>query len=103
MIRSFMPSLTATQVRHIAKLARLNLSDNEVERFTKELTSILAYVDALQKVDTAGVEPTANITGLSHALRDDVIRPALAAPDALLATSPLPIVEHQIQTPSAHG
>ena len=49
MIRTRMPSLTATQVRHIAKLARLSLSDDEVERFTKELTSILAYVDALQK------------------------------------------------------
>ncbi len=98
-----MPHLTVTQVRHIAKLARLRLSDEEVEKFTKELTSILGYVELLQKVDTDGIEPTANITGQAHVLREDTIGEPLADPNALLATSPLTIVEHQIQTPSAHG
>lgn len=98
-----MAFLTPDQVRHIAKLARLELSDAEVEKFARELSSILGYVETLQKIDTKGVEATANITGLAHQLRDDVIRERLAAPDDLLATSPLPIVEHQIQVPSAHG
>ncbi len=99
-----MTQLTADQVRHIAKLARLTLSDEEVEKFTTELTSILKYIDLLQEVKTDGVEATAQVTDQSNSLRDDVIYPApLAAPDALLATSPLPIDDHQIRTPSAHG
>lgn len=99
-----MSQLTADQVRHIAKLARLNLSDAEVEKYTTELTSILQYIDMLSEVDTTGVEPTAQVTGQVNSLRPDVIRTEpLAAPDALLATSALPIEDHQIRTPSAHG
>lgn len=99
-----MTQLTAEQVRHIAKLARLNLTDEQVEKHATELTSILKYIDMLQEVDTNGVEPTAQVTGQNNSLRPDVIYPApIAEPDALLATSPLPIVDHQIQTPSAHG
>ena len=103
-LASLMPSLTPAQVRHIAKLARLNLDDAEVEKYAKELTNILGYIEMLQEVDTKGVEPTAQVTGRANVLRDDVIwETPIAEPDALLATSPLPIVEHQIQTPSAHG
>ena len=98
-----MTSLTKDQVRHIAKLARLKLSDEEVEKFTTELTSILLYVEMLQSVDTKGVEPTEQVTGLQNSLREDSITPPLATPEALLTTSPLPIVDHQIETPSAHG
>jgi aspartyl-tRNA(Asn)/glutamyl-tRNA(Gln) amidotransferase subunit C len=98
-----MTQLTTDQVRHIAKLARLRLTDEEVERFTTELTSIFRTIDILQKVNTEGVEPTAQVTGLTNAFREDAILPQTVSPDALLATSPLPIVEHQIQTPSAHG
>ena len=96
-------SLTKDEVRHIAKLARLNLSDEEVEKFTKELSSILEYVDQLQEVDTKGVEPTAQVTGLHNSFRSDEVKPSEALPDDLLAASPLPKVEHQIETPSAHG
>jgi aspartyl-tRNA(Asn)/glutamyl-tRNA(Gln) amidotransferase subunit C len=99
-----MTQLTADQVRHIAKLARLELSDAEVTKFTTELTSILQYVDMLTEVDTKGIEATEQVTGQSNSLRPDVIRdPLLAEPDALLATSPLPVEDHQIRTPSAHG
>ncbi len=98
-----MTQLTPAQVRHIAKLARLTLSDAEVEKFAKELTSILQYVDILKEVDTSNVEPTAQVTGQTNVLRIDEIGSTIAEPDALLATSALPIMEHQIQTPSAHG
>ena len=99
-----MTQLTAEQVRHIAKLARLNLTDEQVEKHATELTSILKYIDMLQEVDTKGVEATAQVTGQNNSLRPDVIRTEpIADTDALLATSPLPIVDHQIQTPSAHG
>jgi aspartyl-tRNA(Asn)/glutamyl-tRNA(Gln) amidotransferase subunit C len=99
-----MPALTPDQVRHIAKLARLELSEEEVASLATELTNILGYVDMLGEVDTKGVEPTAQVTGLHNALREDALRSVpLADPDVLLATSPLPIVDHQIETPSAHG
>lgn len=100
---SVMASLSASQVRHIAKLARLTLSDVEVTRFTTELTGILQYIDMLGEVDTKTVEATAQVTGVTNRFRDDIITEPLATPDELLATSPLPTVDHQIETRSAHG
>jgi len=99
-----MTQLTKDQVRHIAKLARLNLTDPEVEKFTTELTSILKYIDMLGEVDTKNVEATAQVTGQTNSFREDKIyKTPLASPDELLAASPLPIASHQIETPSAHG
>lgn len=100
-----MVNLTHDQVRHIAKLARLTLSDAEVEQYAAELTSIFTYVELLGEVDTAGVEPTEQVTGSGGGrLRaDEVYTQPLATPDALLATSPLPVEEHQIVTPSSIG
>lgn len=98
-----MTQLTADQVRHIAKLARLQLSDAEVEKFAKELTNILQYVDMLREVDTKDVAATSQVTGLQNAFRDDEVRAPDATGDALLQCSPLPIADHQIQTRSAHG
>lgn len=98
-----MPAISEDHVRHIAKLARLTLTEPEVQKFTKELAAILSYVEQLQAVDVGAVEPTAQVTGLRSVFREDQILPSEALPDAILATSPLPIVEHQIQTPSAHG
>ena len=99
-----MTKLTADEVRHIAKLARLSIDDDEVEKYAGELSKILDYIDMLREVKTEDVEPTAQVTGQSNALRKDEIWSApIATPDALLETSALPIVEHQIQTPSAHG
>lgn len=98
-----MPSLTKQQVLHIAKLARLTLTPAEVDKMTKELSSILDYVAVLGEVNTENVEPTAQVTGLTNALREDDVHASEAEPDTLLACSPLPIVEHQIQAPHAHG
>ncbi len=98
-----MNQLTTTQVRHIAKLARLNISDDEVDKFATELTSILQYIDMLQEVDTKNVEASTQVTGLTNGNRVDEIRADNPTGDAMLKTSALPIVDHQIQTPSAHG
>jgi len=98
-----MSTLTDDQVRHIAQLARLNLSEEEVSRFSTELTSILEYVDMLQEVDTKDTEALIQVTGQKNGLREDTIRTDGPESDALLKTSPLPIIDHQIQTPSAHG
>lgn len=98
-----MSALTHDQVRHIAKLARITLREEQVERFASELTSILDYVEQLQEVDTKDVKPLKHVTGLSNALRKDERVHEEIDPDALLDASPLPVVEHQIQTDSAHG
>lgn len=98
-----MTSLSHDQVRHIAKLARLNVSDEEVAKFATQLTSILGYVDMLKEVDTKNVPATAQVTGQHNALRDDIVRTPLATREEMLGTSGLPIVDDQIQTPSAHG
>jgi len=98
-----MTKLTDDQVRHIAKLARLKLTDEEVKQFGPELTAILSYIDTLQQVDTSSVEPLKNVTGITNAFREDVVSSDGPTPDELLDCSPLPKIEHQIQTPSAHG
>ena len=98
-----MADLSHDDVRHIAKLCRLSLKEDEVKKFSKELTSILTYIDRLQEVDTNNVEPLKSVTGLTNAEREDVICENKVSPDNLLECSPLPIVDHQIQTPSAHG
>ena len=98
-----MTQLTSTQVQHIAKLARLRLTAEEAEKMAKELSGILKWIEMLNEVNTDNVESTAQVTGLSNALREDIVKPSEASPDALLRCSPLPIVEHQIKTPHAHG
>ena len=79
------------------------MSDEELEKFPKELTSILQYVDMLKEVDTKNVHTEMSITGLSNRFREDEVRQGGATTDELLATSPLAITEQQLQTPAAHG
>lgn len=98
-----MASLTTDQVTHIAMLARLALTPEETERLSRELTAILTFVDQLNEVSTDAVDPTEQVTGLSTVLRDDTVHPSPASPDALLACSPLPIIDHSIAAPHAHG
>ncbi len=63
--------LTDTEVDHIAKLARIELSPELKERMKKDLSSILGYVEQLESVDTAGVEPLYQVTGLQNQARPD--------------------------------
>ena len=98
-----MATLSDDDVRHIAKLCRLNLSDKEVSKFAKELTQILGFIDQLNEVDTSDIEVTAQVTGLINQFRKDEIDNDGPDPKALLENSPLPIIDNQIQTPSAHG
>ena len=58
----------------MARLARLDLSDEEVEQFQEQLSEILQYVDQLQSVDISGLEPTNQVTGLTNVMRDDAER-----------------------------
>jgi aspartyl-tRNA(Asn)/glutamyl-tRNA(Gln) amidotransferase subunit C len=56
---------------HVARLAHLNLENQEVKSLQRELSAILDYMDMLAEVDTAGVEPTFNVRSTANALRDD--------------------------------
>lgn len=67
-------SLTKDEVLHIAKLARLTLTDAELDKYAKQLSGILAYVDKLKEVDVAGVETTAQVTGLDNVWRNDAVQ-----------------------------
>ncbi len=99
-----MASLTPEQVLHIAKLARLRLSPEEVKKMSTELTNILTYIDVLKEVNTDSIEPTSQITGITNGFREDIVRETpIAAPDELLKCSGLPIIDHQIASPHAHG
>jgi aspartyl-tRNA(Asn)/glutamyl-tRNA(Gln) amidotransferase subunit C len=80
-------TITREQVRHVAVLARLNLSDDEIDRFTRELAAILAYVDQLQEVDVHGVEPTAHAVAIQNVLRADEVQGSFN-PDEALAIAP---------------
>lgn len=64
--------LTTDEVKKIALLSRIELRDGEVEKFQKELSMILDYVDELKKVDTEGLEIVASVTGLENVMRPDV-------------------------------
>lgn len=76
-------SLTRAEVMRVADLARLRLSDTEIDAMQHQLSRILEHVSALQAVDVTGVEPTAQVTDLVNALRDDVNRASLARANAL--------------------
>jgi aspartyl-tRNA(Asn)/glutamyl-tRNA(Gln) amidotransferase subunit C len=58
-------------VKHIASLSRVGLADKELEKFSKDLSSILDWMDELKKVDISGVEPMAHITGMENVTRED--------------------------------
>ncbi|MFA5954857.1 MAG: Asp-tRNA(Asn)/Glu-tRNA(Gln) amidotransferase subunit GatC [Patescibacteria group bacterium] len=68
-------ALTREDIVHIAKLARLELSEQEIARYQGELSKILDYIGELQQVDTTGVEATAQVTGLTNRLAEDKIQP----------------------------
>jgi len=70
-------------VLHVAKLARLRLTDDEVERMAGELSKILEYVETMNELDLEGVEPTSHVVDLTNVLREDVPRPSLDRETAL--------------------
>jgi len=80
-------SVTADQVRHIANLARIAMSDEEIERLVPELNNILGWVEQLGEVDTEGVEPLATVIDQKLRLRDDEVTDGNCRDD-ILANAP---------------
>jgi aspartyl-tRNA(Asn)/glutamyl-tRNA(Gln) amidotransferase subunit C len=77
------PKISARDVEHVARLARLDLSAAEKERMGRELDGILTYIDKLRALDTTGVEPTSHAVPVTNVMRDDVQFPSLAQSEAL--------------------
>ena len=69
-----MSNLSEKDILHVAKLAKLTLSAEEIERYQKQLSEVVGYVEELNEVDTQGVIPTSQTTGLGDVLRQDEIK-----------------------------
>lgn len=80
-------TLSRDEVQHIAQLARVGVSDADVERFQRQLSVILDHFEALRALDTEGVPPTAHTLPLANVERDDVSRPSYPR-EAVLANAP---------------
>jgi aspartyl-tRNA(Asn)/glutamyl-tRNA(Gln) amidotransferase subunit C len=75
--------VTLRDVEHIAKLARLEFTQAEKEKFTHQLNEILAYVEQLNKLDTSNVEPLSHVIELNNVFRQDAVKPGLTTEEAL--------------------
>ena len=91
-----MAKLTREDVLKLARLARLELTDEEVEEFSTELTEILQYVEQLQSVDVSGLEPTNQVTGLTNVTRADEVKDYGYDPKDLLKNVPA-VQDNQIK------
>jgi aspartyl-tRNA(Asn)/glutamyl-tRNA(Gln) amidotransferase subunit C len=83
-----MADISRDDVVHVAHLARLHLSDEEVDRMREQLSRILGAVETLREVDTSHVGPTASVLGLENVMRDDETSDPMTR-DAALANAPL--------------
>ncbi len=68
-----MAKLSDKDIKHVAKLANLTLSEKETEKFQKQLSSVVDYIESFKEVNTKGVEPTSQTTGLKNVKRKDQI------------------------------
>ena len=78
-----MAKITRAEVEHVARLARLELTEDEKERMTAQLDAILGYMDKLNALDTSQVEPTTTVIPMVSVMRRDVVRPSLDREEAL--------------------
>jgi aspartyl-tRNA(Asn)/glutamyl-tRNA(Gln) amidotransferase subunit C len=83
-----MASISRADVEHVAHLARLHLTDDEIDRMQSQLSNILEAIETLRDVDTSQVGPTASVIQLENVMRDDDVRPGLTR-EAALANAPL--------------
>ena len=81
--------ISRTDVEHVARLARLQLQEAELERMREQLSGILGYIDKLAALDTSAVEPTSHAVPLVNAMRDDVVEPCVPM-EEMLANAPDP-------------
>ena len=90
-----------SEVLHVARLARLQLSEDEVERMTGELSKVLDYIDKISELDLESVPPTTHVVEVTGALRADEPRPSLPR-DEVLAAAPA-VADGGFEVPSPGG
>ncbi len=79
--------LTSDEVRHIAKLARVGMTDGDIERLRTQLSNILEHFEALRELDTEGIEPTGHAIPMSNVMREDQAQPSLPSAE-IIANAP---------------
>jgi aspartyl-tRNA(Asn)/glutamyl-tRNA(Gln) amidotransferase subunit C len=80
-------SIARAEVEKVSHLARLQLSDDELDQMTGQLGEILSYIELLSELDTGNIEPMAHALDVANVFRDDVVRPSLPR-EAALANAP---------------
>ncbi len=75
--------LSSKEVEYVARLARLEITDKETQKFTTQLNDILGYIDKLNELDTTGVEPMTHAIAVTNAFRDDKIIDSIGTEKAL--------------------
>lgn len=75
--------ITMEQVEHVARLARLHLSEEEKKIFSNQLNQILSYMEKLNELDTSGVEPTSHVLPISNVFKDDAVEKSIPLDEAL--------------------
>ena len=80
--------ISRDEVLHVATLARLRLTDEEVTLFGEQLGDILRHIETLAELDVSGIEPTAQVIPLTNVLRDDEVHASLQQ-NAVLANAPM--------------
>lgn len=93
-----MSTITTDDVRHLAQLSNIQLTDPEVEDLQVDLANIVNYIDQLNELDTSGVEPTYQVTGLENVWRDDVVKSDTVNREALLALAP-DTIDNSVKVP----
>lgn len=78
-----MANITKEQVKHVAHLARLTFTEEEIEMFTKQLGDIINFAEQLNELDTDQVEETTHVEDITNVLREDLVRDWLTREDAL--------------------
>ena len=86
-------ALTEKDVRYVALLSRLAVSDEEATRYTQQLSSILGYIEQLNGLDTKDVEPLSHVLDLKNVFRADVVKPSLTQAE-VLSNAPEPQAGH---------
>ena len=86
--KEYMSKLTREHVLKLAKLSQLELTEDQIEQYQKELSSILDYVERLDAVDVSGLEPTYQVSGLKNVMREDKVVKQQATSDELLKRVP---------------
>lgn len=82
-----MTNISTSDIQHLAGLSSLALADDEVDRLRQDLENIIGYIEQLGELDTSGVEPTYQVTGLENVWREDEIQPGISA-EKLLELAP---------------